>query len=151
MRIRNLRGAREVTFTNDDGAITFRGRHLAVGLDNGQPSIKNAELIDLPNAVLARSTTRGGKALFAFTSSVASVIIEQPSTLSAPSFSKGAINLTPIRDPASTPQPTMRFHLEMLSDRCQVCGTHPNSVGDVEIMECISGNSTCYRCVSWEC
>jgi hypothetical protein len=36
-------------------------------------------------------------------------------------------------------------------DRCSACGTHPNSMSDLVIYDCVPGDSMCYRCVSWEC
>jgi hypothetical protein len=48
-----------------------------------------------------------------------------------------------IRPGRPRPEPT--------TDRCSACGTHPDSVADTDIYDCVPGNSVCYRCVSWEC
>lgn len=134
-----------------NAAVRFHGRHLSADVDSsGQTEINNPESISIPGKAVSRETLRGDRAVFAWSSPQASVIIEQPRTFTAPSFRDGTIELAPRPSDAPTTTST-RLAVDPLAARCQVCGTHPNSWADVDLMECTPGNGTCYRCISWEC
>ena len=132
-------------------AVRFHGKHLAANVTSqGETEINNPDSITLPGRVATRASIRGDKALFAWSSSDASVILEQPQSMPAPSFQGGTIDFD--AQPADAPTTTAkRLEVEPVMDRCRVCGTHPNSTADLDIYDCVSGDSVCYRCVSWEC
>lgn len=132
-------------------AARFDGRHLAANVtSNGETVINNPDSITLPGRVATRASIRGDKAFFAWSSPDASVILEQPQSMPPPSFQGGTIDFN--SRPVDAPTTTAR-HLEVdpVMDRCRACGTHPNSSADLDIYDCVSGDSVCYRCVSWEC
>jgi hypothetical protein len=132
-------------------SVRFQGRHLAgTANSKGETVINEPDSIVLSGTVAARAAVRGDRALFAWSSPTASVILEQPRSMPAPSFHDGAIDFdTPPDDGPAT----MAKHLEVapVTERCKACGTHPNSDADLDIYDCVPGNSVCYRCVSWEC
>lgn len=132
-------------------AVSFHGNHLAATVNaKGETVINNPESITLPGRVASSESVRGDNALFAWSSPDASVILEQPRSMPAPAFHGGTIDFKSQRDVA--PETTAR-HLEVepAMDRCRACGTHPNSMSDLIIYDCVPGDSVCYRCVSWEC
>jgi len=112
--------------------------------------INNPDSIALSGRVTTRAAIRGDKALFAWSSPEASVILEQPRSMPEPSFRGGTIDF----NSQSTDGPTTtskRLEFEPVMERCKACGTHPNSTADLDIYDCVPGDSVCYRCVSWEC
>jgi len=141
-----------VTVAGDNGrAVRFWGRHVSAEiLASGDPWITNPDAIELPGRVVSRSAVRGEKALFAWVSPDASVILEQPRSLPAPSLRAGTIEFD--REPiAATEAIAKQLAVDPTMDRCRACGTHPNSEADLDLFECVPGFSVCYRCVSWEC
>jgi hypothetical protein len=145
-------GARdEVTFV-DRGRIAarFNGQRLLARFDShGRAVIDDPDSITLFGPVTSRIATRGDDALFAWSSPGASVILEQPRSMPTPSLRARTIQLAP--EPAEEDSFSKRVSIEPAMDRCRVCGTHPDSVADTEIYDCVPGDSVCYRCVSWEC
>ena len=132
-------------------AARFHGKHLSANVtSNGETVINSPDSITLTGRVATRAAVRGDKALFAWSSPDASVILEQPQSMPVPSFQGGTIDFN--SQPADAPTTTAK-HLEVYPamDRCRVCGTHPNSTSDLDIYDCVPGNSVCYRCVGWEC
>jgi hypothetical protein len=132
-------------------AVTFAGARLSASVSStGQTQIDNPDSIELPGTVVTNAVVRGDKAMFAWSSPDASIILEQPRSMPAPSFEGGTIHLeTPPAEPPATA--VSRIHISPVMDRCRVCGTHPNSSGDTDLMMCVPGDSVCYRCISWEC
>ena len=132
-------------------ALIFHGQHLSANVTSkGETVIDNPDSITLSGRVATNSAVRGDKALFGWSSPDASVILEQPQSMPVPSFEGGTIDFN--SQPADVPTATAKYlEFEPVMDRCRVCGTHPNSTSDLDIYECVSGNGTCYRCVSWEC
>jgi hypothetical protein len=132
-------------------AVSFHGKHVAATLNaQGETVIINPESVTLPGRVAISESIRGDQTLFAWSSPEASVILEQPRSMAAPSFQGGTIDFTnpPDQSPAAIAK---RLEAEPVMDRCRVCGTHPNSMSDLTIYDCVPGDSVCYRCVSWEC
>jgi len=131
------------------GTVSFHGKRLsATANSNGETEINNPDLIRLSGPVASSESVRGDQALFAWSSPDASVILEQPGSMPAPSFHDGTIDFKSLRDAAPT---TSARRLQPVADRCSACGTHPNSMSDLVIFDCVPGDSVCYRCVSWEC
>jgi hypothetical protein len=132
-------------------AVSFHGNRLSANLnEQGEIVINNPDSITLPGQVAKSESIRGDQALFAWSSPEASVILEQPRSMPAPSFQGGSIDFNSQREHA--PAAGARFlQVEPDTDRCRVCGTHPNSMSDLTIYDCVPGDSVCYRCVSWEC
>jgi hypothetical protein len=132
-------------------AVSFHGRSVAAEVNaQGVTMIINPESVWLPGQVTTSESTRGDHALFAWSSPEASVILEQPRSMAAPSFHGGTIDFGNRRAEATTSL-AKRLETEPAMDRCRVCGTHPNSMSDLTIYDCVAGDSVCYRCVSWEC
>lgn len=155
--------ANTMTFAKVDGAwnlamgsrgtppVHFRGRSLEATMgEEGETEIRGVQSISLPGAILQRSHVTADKAFFAWSSPSGSIIFEQPKSMAAPVYRDGTIEFGPHSGSA---QASLRPYLEVapLMDSCQVCGTHPNSVADVERLKCVPGDSTCYRCISWTC
>jgi hypothetical protein len=69
--------------------------------------------------------------------------------MAAPSVHAGTIEFAPPSFGAVAS--SRHVAVEPVMDRCKVCGTHPDSVADTDIYDCVPGDSVCYRCVSWEC
>jgi len=132
-------------------AVSFHGNRLSASLSaNGETVINNPESITLPGRVASSESVRGDLALFAWSSPDASVILEQPQSMPAPSFRDGTIDFKSQR--ADTPAAMAKqLQVDPVMDRCRACGTHPNSMSDLTIYDCVPGDSVCYRCVSWEC
>ena len=141
-----------ITVINHGNATArFEGRQLSADVNSaGKTVINSPDSISLSGRVDSRASVRGDRALFAWSSPDASVILEQPRSMPAPSFHEGTIDLS--GQPAGAPA-TAAKHLaiEPVMDRCSACGTHPNSDSDLDIYDCVPGSSVCYRCVSWEC
>jgi hypothetical protein len=133
-----------VTFGGDrEISASFQGARLSAGVGaEGETVVTDPDSIAIPGGVEARVLVEGDKEFHAWSSQRASVILEQPRVMAAPSFRDGTIELNS-HAVAGAVSPVM--------DRCSVCGTHPNSDGDVDQMVCIPGSGTCYRCISWEC
>jgi hypothetical protein len=140
-----------VTFDNHGTiAAQFTGRRLDAKLDaRGVTVLTDPDSITLFGPVTSRSEIRGDKSLVAWSSPEASVILEQPAAMPIPSLRDGTISFE--SHPLETFKPGRRPVLEPTGDRCRACGTHPDSVADTDIYDCVPGNSICYRCVSWEC
>jgi len=138
-------------FNEGKPGARFRGKRLGAAVSrDGQPVITDPDTITLDGPVRSNSTARGDKALFAWSSAHAAVIVEQPRAMAAPSFGGGTIDLRSVsRDTPGAATDHLKFAPVM--DRCSACGTHPNSDGDLEIYDCVPGTAVCYRCVSWEC
>ena len=132
-------------------AVSFQGRHVSATLNaQGETVIISPDSVTLPGRVAQSESIRGERALFAWSSAEASVILEQPRSMAAPFFEGGTIDFRTQRDPAPTAT-AKRLELEPTGETCRVCGTHPNSMSDLTIYDCVSGDSVCYRCVSWGC
>lgn len=131
--------------------VSFHGNRVSASVGRkGETEINNPESITLSGRCAQSESVRGDKALFAWTSPDASVILEQPRSMPAPSFHAGTIDFNSQPDDATTTSAT-RLEVDPVMDRCRVCGTHPNSMSDLVIYDCVPGDSVCYRCVSWEC
>jgi hypothetical protein len=132
-------------------AVQFAGARLSATVSStGEPQIDNPDSITVPGTVVTNAIVRGDKAMFAWSSPDVSVILEQPRSMPTPSFEGGTIHLeTPAAEPPTTA--ASRVQMAPVMDRCRVCGTHPNSSGDTDLMICVPGDSVCYRCISWEC
>jgi hypothetical protein len=130
--------------------MTFRNAGAADVTSAEALGIRGPDSITLSGRVESRVAVRGDRALFAWSSPSASVILEQPRTLPVPSFRDGTIDLSApsVGAPAIA---SKRHAIEPVMDRCTACGTHPNSQADLDIFDCVPGVSVCYRCVSWEC
>ena len=142
---------RSIAMRQGSDAVVFHGRNLMAKVTSkGETVINDPDSITLSGKVATRASVRGSRALFAWSSPVASVILEQPRSMPAPAFHDGAIDFYTQADDAPT---TMAKHLEVepVMDRCKACGTHPNSIADLDIYDCVPGDGVCYRCVSWEC
>jgi hypothetical protein len=145
-------GARDEVAFVDHGRIAarFDGRHILTKIDaHGRVEIDEPDSITLFGPVTSRAATRDDKALFAWSTAAASVILEQPRSFPAPSYGMGTIELA--SQPAATARLGRQIAVEPVMDRCKVCGTHPDSIADTDIYDCVPGDSVCYRCVSWEC
>jgi hypothetical protein len=132
-------------------AVSFHGRNVSAEVNaQGETVIINPESVTLPGQVAISESIRGDQALFAWSSAEASVILEQPRSMAAPTFQGGTIDF---KNQRSEPMAAAARWLEVepSMDRCRVCGTHPNSMSDLTIYDCVAGDSVCYRCVSWEC
>jgi hypothetical protein len=129
----------------------FHGKRLAATVSStGETILSNPDSIALSGPVTSRTTVSGDKALFAWRSPTASVILEQPRSMPAPSFRDGVVDFRA----ASGDEPTTdakRLQVGPVMDRCSACGTHPNSDSDLDLYDCVPGFGVCYRCVSWEC
>jgi hypothetical protein len=145
-------GAGSITLGGrDNGGVQFKGRHVTATLSpTGETVIHGPESITLPGAVANRARVRDDKAFFAWSSPHASVILEQPRSLPAPSFHDETIDLLVPKalGQASSPK---RPTVAPLLDECSVCGTHPNSKADLDLFDCVPGDSVCYRCITWTC
>jgi hypothetical protein len=131
--------------------VRFQGRQLSADVNSaGETVINSPDSITLSGRVDSRSTVTDDKALFAWSSPDASVILEQPRSMPAPSFHDGTIDLSVPPDGAPA-KAARRLAVDPVMDRCSACGTHPNSDSDLEIYDCVPGFGSCYRCVSWEC
>jgi hypothetical protein len=132
-------------------AVKFHGKHVSATLNaQGETVIVNPESVTLPGQVAQSESGRGERALFAWSSPEASVILEQPRSMAAPSLHGGTIDFSTRRDEA--PTTTAKWlEAEPVADMCRVCGTHPNSMSDLTIYDCVPGDSVCYRCISWGC
>jgi hypothetical protein len=132
-------------------AVSFQGRHVSATLNaQGETVIINPDSVTLPGQVAQSESIRGERALFAWSSPEASVILEQPRSVAAPSFKGGTIDFRTRREEAPTAREKW-IEVEPVGDMCRVCGTHPNSMSDLTIFDCVPGNSVCYRCISWGC
>ena len=151
MTIGKSGGRSEVAFENDGAIVArFSGRRLDATVDaRGVTTIDNPDSITLSGAVVGQSSILRDKAYFAWVSPGASVILEQPTTLPAPAIQERTINFD--GQPLDAVVSGRHRIVQPVMDRCKVCGTHPNSVADLDIYDCVPGNSVCYRCVSWEC
>lgn len=132
-------------------AVSFHGRHVSATMNaQGETVIVNPESVTLPGRVASSESVRGEQALFAWSSPDASIILEQPRSMAAPLLQDGVIDFGTQRDVA--PTATAKWlEAEPVADMCRVCGTHPNSMSDLTIYDCVSGDSVCYRCISWGC
>jgi hypothetical protein len=132
-------------------AVSFHGRSVSAEVNaRGETVIINPESVTLPGQVAISESTRGDQALFAWSSAEASVILEQPRSMAAPTFRGGTIDFNnPRREEIAAG--ARYLEVEPVGDRCRACGTHPNSMSDLTIYDCVPGDSMCYRCVSWEC
>ena len=132
-------------------AVSFHGRHVSATMNaQGETVIINPESVTLPGQVTRNESVRGEQALFAWSSPEASVILEQPRSMAAPLFQGGVIDFDPQRDVA--PAATAKWlEAEPVAGMCRVCGTHPNSMSDLTLYDCVPGDSVCYRCISWGC
>jgi hypothetical protein len=132
-------------------AVSFHGRHVSATLNaHGETLIINPESVTLPGRVSSSESIRGEQALFAWSSEEASVILEQPRSMAAPLFEGGIIDFS--TQLHVTPTTTAKWlEAEPVADMCRVCGTHPNSMSDLTIYDCVPGDSVCYRCISWGC
>ena len=149
LRFDTATAAAEVTVSGSQGVLRFRGKSLsAKAAIDGGAEITNPESITIPGRVVASSTVRGDKALFAWTSPETTVILEQPKGLPAPSIDRESSTINP-GSRGATESTALRF--QPLMDRCLVCGTHPNSDGDSERCECVPGTQTCTRCINFAC
>lgn len=141
-----------LSVTGQDGSVVkFRGARLSAEVvEGGETVINNPDAIAMPGRIATSTTVRGDKALFAWVSPGASVILEQPRAMPAPEFEKGqiAFDRQPVDGQAMFAK---RLSIDPVMDRCRACGTHPNSKADLDIYDCVPGDSVCYRCVSWEC
>jgi hypothetical protein len=145
------RAARGLTMSHGRASTEFRGRGLDVELNTaGQIDIVKPESIALPGAVVRRNSVEGDMSFYAWSSPDTTVLLEQPRSFGAPSFRDGMLDFAPPQSIAPRAA-TSSIRMDHVADRCRVCGTHPNSDGDVDRMECIPGSGTCYRCISWEC
>ena len=144
--------AKTIEIAGRGGAtVGFHGSRLSASLNlQGETVIENPDSVTLPGQVASSEAIRGDRALFAWSSREASVILEQPRSMPAPSFRHGTIDFNTPGDPAPTAGARL-LAFEPDSDRCSACGTHPNSMSDLTIYDCVPGDSVCYRCVSWEC
>lgn len=134
-----------------DEGVQFKGRHVtATMIPTGETVIRGPESITLPGGVAERGRITNDKAFFAWSSPYASVILEQPRSMPAPSFEDETIdlNVPAAVGPASS---IRRPGVVPMLDDCRICGTHPNSVGDLDIYDCVPGDSVCYRCITWRC
>jgi hypothetical protein len=132
-------------------AVSFQGRHVSATLNaQGETVIINPDSVTLPGQVVQSESIRGERALFAWSSPEASVILEQPRSMAAPLFKGGTIEFRARRDEAPT-ETAKWLDVEPVGDMCRVCGTHPNSMSDLTIYDCVPGDSVCYRCISWGC
>lgn len=140
-----------ITLGRHGHTARFHGRRLSARVNStGETVIDGLDSIALSGRVATRAIVKDDTALFAWSSPDASVILEQPRSMAAPSFRDGTIDLVmPPADALNTA--AKRLAVEPVMDRCSACGTHPNSDGDLDIMDCVPGFSVCYRCVSWEC
>jgi len=135
--------------TRGGNALRFRGERLSVSVaPDGSTEITNPSSIAISGDISTNAIVRGDTALFAWSSQETTVIVEQPKTIAPPAFDHGIIELVP--RPGVAPA-TNALRLEPLSDRCIVCGTHPNSTGDSEKCECVAGSGTCTRCINFAC
>lgn len=141
----------EIGFEQDGAVVArFSGRRLGSRIDaRGVTTIDNPDSITLTGPIVSRSSIVRDEAFFAWVSPEASVILEQPATAPAPTVRQGTIDFSP--GPAEAAAFGRHRVLQPLSDRCTACGTHPNSVADLDIYDCVPGDSICYRCVGWEC
>jgi len=130
-------------------AVRFRGARLSAEVaSDGGTEIVNPDSIAMPGDVATTSMVRGDTAVFAWSSAETTVIVEQPISIPAPVFTGGNIELKPGEGTLSR---TNASRLEPTMDRCIVCGTHPNSIGDSEKCECVAGTQTCTRCINFAC
>jgi hypothetical protein len=132
-------------------SVHFRGKRLSTEITaEGETRINNPDAIELPGIVVSSSTVRGEQSLFAWVTPDASVILDQPRSMPAPTLRDGTIEFdpAPIDEISAT---VRRPSLVPVGDRCRACGTHPDSESDLDIYDCVPGHSVCYRCVSWEC
>jgi len=152
MTFSKLDGMGAITLgSRGDSAVQFHGRNVAAAMSpTGATVISDPESITLPGGVADRSLLRDDKAFFAWSSPDASVILEQPRSMPPPSFHDGTIDLgvQPVLGRSRSAMPRVRAPM---MDECSVCGTHPNSVADLDIFECVPGDSVCYRCITWTC
>jgi hypothetical protein len=134
-------------------AVSFNGKHVSATVNaQGETVIINPESVTLPGPIARSESMRGDRALFAWSSPEASVILEQPRSMTAPLVQGSTIDFGNRRDEAPTATAlARRLEAEPVESRCRVCGTHPNSMSDLSIYDCVAGDSVCYRCVSWEC
>lgn len=141
----------DVAFESGGGIVArFSGRRLDARIDaRGVTTIDNPDSITLAGPVFGRAAILQDKAYFAWVSPEASVILEQPVTMQAPTIQGQTINFS--RPPVDAVASGKHRVLQTNMDRCRVCGTHPDSVADLDLYDCVPGNSVCYRCVSWEC
>jgi hypothetical protein len=132
-------------------AVGFRGKHVSASLTpEGETQINNPDSITIPGRVASKAIVRGDTALFAWWSPETAVMLQQPRSMPAPVFRDGTVEFNPTSD-ATLQSADKQPPAAPVMDRCRVCGTHPNSGGDVDRMVCIPGNGTCYRCISFEC
>lgn len=146
-------GAKDGLAIIDHGNTTvrFQGRRLSAQVTSADDTvIDGPDSITLSGRVESRASVRGDQSLFAWSSPYASVILEQPRSLPAPSFRDGTIDLG-VRAAGVPTKGIKNLATEAVMDRCSACGTHPNSQADLDIYDCVPGVSVCYRCVSWEC
>jgi len=129
--------------------VRFRGDRLSVRVaSDGGTEIVNPDSIVIPGEVARNSIVRGETALFAWSSSETTVIVEQPKSMPAPALESGTIDLRPLQSDVPAPNALI---FEPVQQRCIVCGTHPNSIGDSEKCECVPGTQTCTRCINFAC
>jgi hypothetical protein len=145
-------GASESIAVAQDGeaTVSFRGDRLTASVaDDGITQLNNPDSIRIPGRVDSHELVRGDKAFFAWSSPGTSVIVEQPRSMPAPSFENGTIDFKSGNN--ATAAMAMHLGVAPVSEVCSVCGTHPNSSGDNDLMICFPGVGTCYRCISWWC
>jgi len=145
-------GAGSITLASrDNGAVQFKGRHVTATMSpTGETEIHGPESITLPGAIANRARIRDDKALFAWSSPYATVILEQPRSMPAPLFHDETIVLGGPATEGQTNTPK-RPTVTPVLDECSVCGTHPNSKADLDLFDCVPGDSVCYRCITWTC
>lgn len=134
-----------------NATVRFHGEHLLASVSsNGETVINDPDSITLSGRVATHTSVKGDKALFAWSSPDASVILEQPQSLPAPSFHDGAIDFD--SQPEDAPTTRARYiEAGPTMDRCSACGTHPDSDSNLDTYTCVPGSGLCIRCVSWEC
>ena len=138
--------------SNGRAAARFHGKNLVAKVSSaGETILSNPDSITLSGRVTSRTTVRGDKALFAWISPDASVILEQPRSMPVPPFRDGVIDLDSPSDDVPTTTTVKHIAVGPVMDRCSACGHHPNSQPDLEVMDCVPGEGACLRCVSWEC
>jgi hypothetical protein len=141
---------KEIEFrTLDRSGARFRGDRLTAKVTpKGELLLENPDSITISGAATSRRLMRSNDALYGWSAPGVSVIVEQASSLPAPSFRNGTINFA---DGLSPDMESRILAFDPDSYRCRICGVHPNSDGDLDRMVCIPGASTCYRCVEFNC
>jgi len=144
-------GTDTITLGGGDGGVRFKGRHVTATMSpTGETVIHGPESITLPGAVASRARLTDDQAFFAWSSPYASVILEQPRSMLAPLFHDDTIDLG-VPAAVEKANSSKRRAVAPVLDECSVCGTHPNSKADLDLFDCVPGDSVCYRCITWTC